>query len=98
MFFFLAVIVLMFWLSGSHGHIQVRSGMIEDWILSGIVLASLILSSIKSLTVAYFIYYNADRSPWRNMYEWTNQNSLDSYGWHVGRLYGINRNLCSGRA
>ena len=34
----LGVCILLMWLSGSHGHLQFRSYMIEDWVVSCILL------------------------------------------------------------
>ena len=40
----IAFFVYMLWLSGSHGKIQLRSNMLEDWIMAGIITICVIFS------------------------------------------------------
>jgi hypothetical protein len=36
--FLFGLIVLVFWLSGSHGHIRFRPQMAQDWIITGLLV------------------------------------------------------------
>ena len=45
-FLFIGLVIFTFYISGSHGHLQFRPGMLEDWIVACLIIPCMLTPAI----------------------------------------------------
>ena len=43
---FIGLVIFTFYVSGSHGHLQFRPGMLEDWIVASLIILCMLIPII----------------------------------------------------